>query len=414
MSASTRGGDQTLPVSILFLSQGVFNIGFYAVIPFLALTMQEGLGMSGVAVGVVLGVRTFSQQGLFLIGGILRDRFGARSLIAIGCAVRVAGYLAFACAADFGGFLVGAILTGMGGALFSPALESLVGAADARSAPTRPVGRPTLFAGLVLVGEVGAAIGPVIGALLLGFGFSTTVTAAAGLFAIAGVALWFFIPAEPQRPRQATGRRWSLIFDRRFVVFCALFSVNLLAYNQLYLGLSFEITRAGGGAATLGAIFVLVSVMTIALQWPLGAWASRLGPGRALRTGFGVIAGAFFVSALAPTLEPVPGLELVPALTMVALLSAGHMLVGPVALSLVPRFAGAAPLGSHYGLLATCGGLAVLIGSIVLAPLFNAGAFSLAWGILVVLAATAAIALPLSLPRAFAIVHPHQESTHAP
>lgn len=421
MGRSTRAGDRAVPVVILFVSQGVFNVGFYAVIPFLALTMQRDFGMGGVAVGLVLGVRTFSQQGLFLIGGVLRDRFGARNLIVVGCAVRVTGYLAFAQAADFGGFLVGAILTGLGGALFSPALESLVGAADARTAATRPMGRPTLFASLVLAGEIGAATGPLVGALLLGLGFATTVTAAAGLFALAGVALWILVPGESRQqhpqpglaPQQIIGRRWSLAFDPRFVRFCALFSVNLLAYNQLYLGLSFEIARVDGGASALGVIFVLVSVVTIALQWPLGMWASRLGPRLSFGVGFGAIAGAFLLSAITSSLDPVPGLELLPAVAMVMLLAVGHMIVGPVALSLVPRFAGTAPLGAHYGLLATCGGLAVLTGSLVLAPIFDAGAFALAWGILAVLAVVAALTLPASLPRALDPIHPTTESTHA-
>ena len=49
-------------------------------------------------IGLVLGARTFSQQGLFLLGGMLADRFGPRALIVAGCAVRVAGYLGLAAA----------------------------------------------------------------------------------------------------------------------------------------------------------------------------------------------------------------------------------------------------------------------------------------------------------------------------
>jgi nitrate/nitrite transporter NarK len=35
------------------------------------------------------GLRTFSQQGMFIIGGTLADRYGAKAIILAGCVVRV-------------------------------------------------------------------------------------------------------------------------------------------------------------------------------------------------------------------------------------------------------------------------------------------------------------------------------------
>ena len=46
-------------------AQLVFNLGFYAVIPFLAGAMGDEYGLDAAAVGLVLGARTFSQQGMF-------------------------------------------------------------------------------------------------------------------------------------------------------------------------------------------------------------------------------------------------------------------------------------------------------------------------------------------------------------
>ena len=43
-------------------------------------------------VGFVLGLRTFSQQGLFVVGGALVDRYGVRPIVLTGCALRVAGF----------------------------------------------------------------------------------------------------------------------------------------------------------------------------------------------------------------------------------------------------------------------------------------------------------------------------------
>ncbi|WP_281347439.1 MFS transporter [Kocuria coralli] len=97
-------------------AQLIFNLGFYAVVPFLAGAMASEFGMTAAAIGIVLGARTFSQQGMFLIGGLLADRWGARRSILAGCLVRIAGYAVLLGAADFTLFLIGAVLTGVGGA----------------------------------------------------------------------------------------------------------------------------------------------------------------------------------------------------------------------------------------------------------------------------------------------------------
>ncbi|MFT7710380.1 MFS transporter [Clavibacter tessellarius] len=417
MTAPHRAGAPH--AAVLLSSQLVFNLGFYAVVPFLAVVMRDDLGLGALAIGLVLGARTFSQQGLFLLGGMLADRFGPRTLIAAGCVVRVSGYLGLALAADLPGFLVGAILTGFGGALFSPALQSLVAAADARGRDRRRAGRPSLFAALVLVGEVGAAVGPLAGAALLGFGFSTTVLVGAGLFSAVGVALWCVIPADAGRAdavgradagradagRADAGRadagarpdRWAAVRDRRFLAFSALFAVDLVAYNQLYLGLPLELARAGAGTAAVGSAFLAVSLLTITLQWPVALVAKRLGPGRALSLGFGTTATGFAALALGSLVPPPAGAELLPAAALVVCLTLGHMTAGPVTMELVPSFAGARPTASFYGLLASCGGVAVLVAGGVVGSLLDA-APALAWGLLAALPVAAAIGLPRLLP----------------
>lgn len=56
-------------VRLLLVNQLGVNTGFYLLIPYLAVHLSDGLGMSAAVVGTVLGVRSLSQQGLFVIGG---------------------------------------------------------------------------------------------------------------------------------------------------------------------------------------------------------------------------------------------------------------------------------------------------------------------------------------------------------
>jgi MFS family permease len=91
--ATRQRSDRMEPApQLLLASQLIFNIGFYAVVPFLAVAMRNDFGMGAMAIGIVLGARTFAQQGMFLFGGALADRWGARQSMITGCLVRIAGF----------------------------------------------------------------------------------------------------------------------------------------------------------------------------------------------------------------------------------------------------------------------------------------------------------------------------------
>lgn len=404
--------------SLLLSTQLVFNIGFYAVVPFLALVMTEDLGLGAAAVGIVLGARTFSQQGMFLLGGVIADHWGPRRSILTGCIIRAAGYLGLATSDDFWPFLLSAVLTGIGGAFFSPAVEGLVGTLD-RDQASSAIGddtaadekpRRNLFAWLVLFGEIGAVTGPLAGIGLLPFGFPFVAVSAACLFLAVGLALWFVLPehhplipgaAEPAAEAPAVQGALVCLRDRRFVGFAGFFSVNLLAHNQLYFALPLELDQAGAGAGLLAVLFTLASVLTVALQLPMSALAARLGPTTALRAGFACTAAGF----AAITLLGSTGVHLVPGLpvmvgpaALVVLLSLGHMLAGPAGMQQVHGFAGFRPLSAYYGLLASCGGLAVLVGNSLIGVLRDTLGNPSGWALLVLLAAATAAFLPRFLP----------------
>ncbi|WP_423919311.1 MFS transporter [Frigoribacterium sp. 2-23] len=440
---------RTAAPGVLLGAQLVFNVGFYAVVPFLAVVLADDFGLSGAAVGLVLGVRTFAQQGLFLVGGTLADRFGARAIVLTGCAVRVAGYVALAVStgvlaerSSLGLFVVGTILTGLGGALFSPALETLVAASEAARPASVDRHRPTLFAVLTVVGETGAAIGPVVGAALLGWGFAATAGIGAAVFVGVGLLLAALLPrrapgkrapdsspaasvsatATPPRPATATrpatppaATSWPSLRHPSFVAFAAVCGVGLLVHAQLYLGLPAELRRVGAAPASLAGLFVVVSVLTVTAQLPLARLAGRLGAPHALRLGFGVLAVGAVVLAVGAASPVLPDAPLAPALVAVVVLTVGHLLVGPVVLGLVPVFAGARPLGSWYGLLASCGGVAVLLGNVGLGALYplaetTAPSAALPWLAL----AAVAVVPALVAPRLAACAAPTRAaSTHA-
>lgn len=358
---------------VLLGSQFVFNIGFYAVVPFLAIFLRDDMLLSGGLIGLILGLRTFSQQGMFIVGGALSDRFGAKVVILSGCVIRVAGYLLLAFGHALWPIILGACLTGIGGALFSPSIEALLAKAGTQSEAKGKRSRAEWFALFAVCGELGAVLGPVAGALLTGFGFRQVAMAGAGVFVIALVVLYFCLPASPQRAQTLNIQPWLTTFRQpRFVAFIIAYSSWLLSYNQLYLALPVEIQRAGGDEKDLGPLFMLASVLIVVLQLPLARFARRVGAVRILPVGFLLLSAAFASVAMFAATEPPEGwLRLMPSVCFVTLLTLGQMLLVPSAKDLVPRFAEESTLGAHYGALATAGGVAVLTGNLLFGSLLD-------------------------------------------
>jgi MFS family permease len=373
---SVLGGLGRLPpvMRLLVLTQLAFNLGFYMVLPYLAAHLIEDLALAGGVVGLVLGLRTFSQQGLFVIGGILADRIGAKPVILTGCALRVLGFVLLGTAGGLPGVLAGAMLTGFAAALFSPAVESSLAHEAGERQQEGGAHRIEVFAMFAVSGQVGAVVGPLLGTLLLLADFRLACLVAAGAFVLIGLAHARWLPRRgPAHGVEPMLAGWAEVLrNRHFLAFAAGYSGYLLCYNQLYLALPLELGRATGSQAALGWLFALASIMVIVGQVPITRWARRLGGGPAIALGFGLMALAFALVAAAVLLPTPPGpLALWSAVGFVVLLTGGQMVAGPIAQDLVPQLAGERRLGAYFGVLSSAGGLAVLVGSTGAGVLFD-------------------------------------------
>ncbi|MGW5381065.1 MFS transporter [Nocardia sp. NPDC003963] len=366
-------------VRLLVLTQLAFNVGFFMVLPYLSVHLTEDLGLRVAFVGMVLGLRTFSQQGLFFIGGSLADRWGVKPVVVAGCVCRILGFAGLAFAASVPGIVVATVLTGFAGALFSPAVESALATA-AGSTEDGAQSRKDVFALFAVCGQIGTFTGPLLGSLLLAADFSLACLVAAGIFVVILLVHLRLLPAQPGA-HAADGwlDGWrEVVANRTFLLFAVAMSSQLVGYNQLYLLLPLELDRAWGSQAPLGWYFALAALFVVIAQLPL---TRRVRTAAALPAGLIVTATAFVVMALlAPLrLHGVPAL--VPPAAFALLLALGQMITMPVARDLVPRIAAERRLGSYYGLLASIGGLGVLAGSAVTGALIDVLPATTGWGL---------------------------------
>lgn len=368
-----------LSVRLLLVNQMGVNTGFYLLVPYLAGYLGGDLGLSATVVGVVLGVRNLSQQGLFLIGGTASDRLGARTVIIAGCALRAAGFGLFAIDGSLPVLLGASVLSGLAGALFNPAVRSYL----ATEAGDR---RAEAFSLFNVFANTGALLGPLLGGALLLVDFRVAAVVAALIFAGLTVAQALTLP-----PRSVPAAGGSVLADwreclanRRFVAFTLALSGMFALQNQLYLILPMRAVEATGSAASVAALFLVSTVATLLLQVRVTRWLQdRLSRGTAIALGLATMGAAFLVPLL-------PGL--VPVLLAALGLAMGVMIAQPFVLELIPAFGGEGVTGTYFGMFYLASGLVAAVGNVAVGWAGDTAGW-LAWPLCAVIGLGAALAV---------------------
>ncbi len=225
----------TSPVRILLINQLGIYLGFFMLLPYLSLYLSAYVGLAGWAVGLVLGVRNFFQQGMFLLGGTLTDRYGYRIPVIAGCALRTAGFAMLGVTTTLPSLIAAAMVTGLAGALFTPAVRvGLAMEAGAR--------RIEAFAISNIVYRIGALAGPLLGLALLAVSFRTTCLAAAGVFAVLSLIQIRALPKKQTEVREGSllHEVRSVARNRRLIAFSLAMAGAYLLSFQIYLALPIQ------------------------------------------------------------------------------------------------------------------------------------------------------------------------------
>jgi MFS family permease len=364
-------------VQLLMVNQFTINLGFYMLMPYLAAHLSGTLGLAGWIVGLVLGVRNFSQQGMFLVGGTLADRIGYKPMIVAGCVLRTLGFATLGLVDSLPALLAASAATGLAGALFNPAVRAYL-AADAGER------RVEAFALFNVFYQAGILLGPLVGMVLTGVDFRVTCLVAAGIFAVLSVVQIRALPArraeDAKRLENDGGQgvlaQWrGILANRPFLLFSVAMIGSYVLTFQIYLALPLEVRRLGGdgefGTAAVAVLFAVSGLSTILGQTRVTAWCkARYEPGQALVRGLAAM-GLAFVPLLLATAVPVPesgiGLWLLAAVppTLAALLLAvGTMIAYPFEMDTIVRLSGDRLVATHYGLYNTICGIGITVGNL--------------------------------------------------
>lgn len=386
------------PSRMLMLNQFGINLGFYMLMPYLAGYLAGPLGLAGWAIGLVLGVRNFSQQGMFIVGGTLADRLGYKPLIVAGCLLRTAGFGLLVVAQSLPMVLIASAATGFAGALFNPAVRAYL-AADSGE---RRVAAFTVFN---VFYQGGILAGPLAGLALMALDFRLTAGVAAAVFAVLTIAQLFALPRD--HTDHAAAERVSVLHDwrtvlanRPFLLFAASMVGTYVVTFQVYLALPLHARALAPQheSAIVAAVFAVSGLIAIGGQLRITSWfTARYGRAQSLTIGVLILAAAFVPLIVVPDDRWGQPAAVAALLMTAALLAVGSAAVYPFEMDTVVSLAGDRLVATYYGFYNTIVGVGILVGNLATGALMQmartAGWPELIWAALTVISLLVAVAL---------------------
>ncbi|XCM33844.1 MFS transporter [Streptomyces parvus] len=358
---------------LLMANQFAINLAFYMLMPYLAAHIAGPLGLAAWAVGLVLGVRNFSQQGMFLIGGTIADRLGYKAPIMAGCLLRTAGFGLLGWVDSLAALIAASAATGFAGALFNPAVRAYL-AAEAGE------WRVDAFATFNVYYQAGMFLGPLVGFALLAADFRTVCTAAAAIFALLTALQWRALPDrrtartdDVSESAESVLAQWrSVLENRPFLLFSAAMIGSYVLTFQVYLALPLAAREFLGPNATevTSGLFVVSAAIAVVGQLRLTAWAKkRWSSHQELAVGLSLMGLAFVPLAFTP--DDAPVLALTALVAAVVLLAVGGVIIYPFEMETVVVLCDNRLVATHYGFYNTVSGLGITLGNLAVGAVWD-------------------------------------------
>ena len=361
-TATSRAASSGRGLALALATAG-FAVNFWAwsLLSPLAPRYQEMLGLSPLAVSVMVAVPVIVGSLGRIPLGALTDRHGGRIVFAALSFAVIAPVLFLAFATAYPALLLGGLFLGLGGASFAVGVPFV--------SAWFPPERRGFALGVYGMGNIGTAIsGFVSPRVANSWGRPWAFLIVAALLAVTGVAFLVLGRDAPNRP-QATepfmtrfraaarlpiARDLAVIYAITFGGFVA-FGVYLPTFLKTLYGL--ETTDAASRAAG----FVVLAT----LARPVGGWlADRITGVPVILWALGVVAAGAVVTAFQPNIA----VATVAFLTMAAALGLGNGAVFAMVGTRVP----VAQVGSVTGLVGAAGGLGGFLPPIVMGLVYQA------------------------------------------
>lgn len=356
----------------LFFGSLIFSAGNGLIFPFLSLYLTGQLGLSMTEAGILYVGVAVVAAGAQIIGGMLVDRIGRKPVLLFGVYGGILPAVLMGLAGDFFANTVGpvrmlilsvlVVLFGLTYGLYAPASGAMVADLVGSEKRTKAYGL------LRVVQNIGIAIGPAIGGFIATRSYLVLFLCSGFGSLVYGLITTFFIretlPSQPASKLLKTyktpeeGGFGPVFADKIFLLFCSLYLVSMLVYNQMNTTLPVYLKEGFGVKEyEYGFLMSLNAAMVVVFQFPLSSWMSRFDKGKMMALGVLLFAVGFGMFAFVTSL---PWFFLAQAIW-----TTGEMVTSPISQAFAADAAPSSMRGRYLGFFALTMGVASGIGPLL-------------------------------------------------
>lgn len=279
----------TAPVTTLLITSFFSSLSGFLVTPFIAVYLVEQGHLSFQAAGFYIGFIYWCLTAGSIIGGPLADRFGTKAVMIAGLILRVPGYLLFLWSDNPVLLPIACFVTGLGGALYFPTSKAALILLTPKDLRLRALAVRNMCA------NVGVALGPLLGAVLLHFSPALLFITASAIFGIlALVNLGLSVPHAPPHPSEVGLRGLVGVLRIKGVIAICLISV-LFGFVYIHFESTVPLFLGNIDQTTfLSFVFVINAIVVVTTQFV----ATRLVEKLSIRLG-SVVGFAFYGAGFA-------------------------------------------------------------------------------------------------------------------
>ncbi|WP_312585096.1 multidrug efflux MFS transporter MdtH [Atlantibacter sp.] len=255
----------------LLLDNMLVVLGFFVVFPLISIRFVDQMGWAALMVGIALGLRQLTQQGLGIFGGAIADRFGAKPMIVTGMLLRAAGFATMGIAQEPWLLWFSCFLSGIGGTLFDPPRSALV------IKLVRPHQRGRFFSILMMQDSAGAVIGALLGSWLLQYDFRLVCGVGALLFVLCAIVNAWLLPAYKLSTIRTPMREGMtrVLKDKRFITYVLTLAGYYMLAVQVMLMLPIMVNNIAGTPAAVKWMYAIEAALSLTLLYPIARWSEK-------------------------------------------------------------------------------------------------------------------------------------------
>ncbi|HDR7326451.1 MULTISPECIES: MDR family MFS transporter [Bacillus] len=346
-------------VWIRFIGETLNGIAMMMLMPFFALYLKDKVD-SLLQVGVIMALSPIAASFGSLIGGRIADIYGRKPIMIFSMASNALLMLGFLFIEGFISYAILSVFLGLSNSLFHPAASAMV--ADV----TAPEKRTEAYGLLRMGHNIGAAIGPIMGAsvVMLSKNLVFIIASSTMLF----YALLVLILIQETMPKAAdkkeenaekeSGAVWKVLMrDKALMIYLLAGIIISMGFSQtegmLPLHFDNEMKDIFGVNNPYPYLMALNGLLVVLFQFQISKWATDKPVGKTMLYGaclFGV--GLFFIGWLPKwfgEFNTNATIILVTLMFVYAIYTLGEMIMSPVQMTFVANLAPEHLRGTYMG-----------------------------------------------------------------